>query len=87
MKNNQKQDTTWRIFLNFPFPAGQVHRDGPSFPKAYENKFPPFQKPRRHYYPSNLFPLWAECYPKEERGRVARAACKYMRDTGAIYCK
>ncbi len=59
----------------------------PKLSKAYENKFPPFQKPRRHYYPSNLFPLWAECYPKEERGKVARAACKYMRDTGAIYCK
>ena len=45
------------------------------------------QRPRRFYYPSNLFPLWAECYPKEKRTQVAEAACKYMRDTGAIYCK
>ena len=34
------------------------------------------QKLRKHFYPSNLFPLWAECYEAGERIAVAEAACR-----------
>ena len=45
------------------------------------------ERPRTFFYPSNLFPLWAECYDKEDRGAMAEAACDYLKRTKAIYCK
>ena len=45
------------------------------------------QLPRKSFYPSNLFPLWAECYSPDDRMMVAEAAVAYLKDTGAIYCK
>ncbi len=45
------------------------------------------QSPRRYFYPSNLFPLWAECYDPSERESMAEAAMAYLKRTGAIYCK
>ncbi len=44
------------------------------------------QTPRKHFYPSNLFPLWAECYPTSDRVSVAAAAVSYLRRTGAAHC-
>jgi alpha,alpha-trehalase len=35
-------------------------------------------KRRCYYYASNLFPLWAEAYPVEQRDQVARAAINYL---------
>ena len=31
-------------------------------------------KTRRYFYPSNLFPLWAECYDTQNRDKVAKSA-------------
>ena len=42
---------------------------------------------RRYFYPSNLFPLWAECYDTQNREKVAKSAVNYLRKTGAIRCK
>ena len=33
-------------------------------------------KIRRYFYPSNLFPLWAECYDTQNRDKVAKSAVK-----------
>ena len=43
--------------------------------------------PRKSFYPSNLFPLWAECFDASERMLVAEASVAYLKRTGAIYCK
>ena len=43
--------------------------------------------PRKYFYPSNLFPLWAECYDASERMLVAESSVEYLRKTGAIFCK
>lgn len=45
------------------------------------------EKPRRFFYPSNLFPLWAECYDSADRTKVAECACAYLKRTKAIYCE
>lgn len=44
-------------------------------------------KPRKYFYPSNLFPLWAECYDTSQREKIAKSAVNYLRKTGAIRCK
>ena len=44
-------------------------------------------KPRNYFYPSNLFPLWAESYDLNERKMVAESAVDYLRKTGAMKCK
>jgi len=44
-------------------------------------------KSRKYFYPSNLFPLWAECYDIKKREDMANSALKYLRKTGAIRCK
>ena len=44
-------------------------------------------KPRKYFYPSNLFPLWAECYDTEKKNEVAKTSVAYLRKTGAIRCK
>ena len=46
-----------------------------------------FQLPRKSFYPSNLFPLWAECYNPDDRMMIAESAVDYLKDSGAIYCK
>ena len=43
--------------------------------------------PRKYFFPSNLFPLWAECYDPNERMIVAESAVEYLKKTGCIYCK
>eukprot|EP00095_Tigriopus_kingsejongensis_P006740 maker-scaffold658_size117954-snap-gene-0.43 protein:Tk06740 transcript:maker-scaffold658_size117954-snap-gene-0.43-mRNA-1 annotation:"hypothetical protein DAPPUDRAFT_314347" len=43
--------------------------------------------PRKHFYPSNLLPLWAECFDPENRSEVAQSSIAYLKSTGAIYCK
>ena len=43
--------------------------------------------PRKSFYPSNLFPLWAECFDASDRMLVAEASVAYLKRTGAIYCK
>ena len=45
------------------------------------------KKPRKYFYPSNLFPLWAESYDLKERAMVAESAVDYLRKTGAMKCK
>ncbi len=42
---------------------------------------------RNNFYPSNLFPLWAECYEPSERMLVAESSVAYLKKSGAIYCK
>ena len=44
-------------------------------------------KPRKYFYPSNLFPLWAECYDIGRKDELAQSAVGYLRKTGAIRCK
>ena len=44
-------------------------------------------KSRKYFYPSNLFPLWAECYDVARRPQMAKTAVQYLRKTGAIRCK
>ena len=44
-------------------------------------------KSRKYFYPSNLFPLWAECYDTKKREDMAKSAVTYLRKTGAIRCK
>ena len=44
-------------------------------------------KSRKHFYPSNLFPLWAECYDNQNKDKLAKSAVNYLRKTGAIRCK
>ena len=46
-----------------------------------------FQTPRKYFSPSNLFPLWAECYDASDRMLVAESSVEYLRKTGAIFCK
>ena len=41
-------------------------------------------KQRKYFYPSNLFPLWAECYDAKNRETIAKSCVKYLRKTGAI---
>ena len=45
------------------------------------------KKPRKYFYPSNLFPLWAESYDLNDREIVAESAVKYLEKTGAMKCK
>ena len=44
-------------------------------------------KSRKYFFPSNLFPLWADCYDPSKRDEMANSAIKYLRKTGAIRCK
>ena len=44
-------------------------------------------KLRKYFYPSNLFPLWAESYDLKDRKMVAESAVDYLRRTGAMKCK
>ena len=44
-------------------------------------------KARKYFYPSNLFPLWADCYDTQLRDQKAKTAVDYLRKTGAIRCK
>jgi len=44
-------------------------------------------KSRKYFFPSNLFPLWADCYDPSKRDEMADSAIKYLRKTGAIRCK
>ena len=44
-------------------------------------------KQRKYFYPSNLFPLWAECYESSDRAMVAESAVDYLQRTGALKCK
>ena len=44
-------------------------------------------KLRKYFYPSNLFPLWAESYDIKEKDEMAKTAVAYLRKTGAIRCK
>ena len=44
-------------------------------------------KARKYFYPSNLFPLWADCYDVKLRDQMAKSAVDYLRKTGAIRCK
>lgn len=42
---------------------------------------------RKYFYPSNLLPLWAECYEEADRVLVAESSIAYLKSTGTIYCK
>ena len=44
-------------------------------------------KQRKYFYPSNLFPLWAECYEAKDRTVIAESAVNYLKRTGAMKCK
>ena len=44
-------------------------------------------RPRKYFYPSNLFPLWAESYDLKDRKMVAESAVDYLKRTGASKCK
>ncbi|TRY67949.1 hypothetical protein TCAL_07224 [Tigriopus californicus] len=44
-------------------------------------------KSRKYFYPSNLLPLWAECFDEANRATVTESSIAYLKSTGTIYCK
>ncbi len=44
------------------------------------------KKRRKFFFASNLQPLWAEAYPKEDAEKVAKCSVDYLRRSGALHC-
>lgn len=80
-----KEDNMWFDYdllndVRTLFPMTQVL-------KELSKCFSLLQSSRKYFYPSNLLPLWAECYEEADRVLVAESSIAYLKSTGTIYCK